>query len=85
MLNLMLMRLIVKMTRGCSGEIDSGFCVSIIWETLLKAYPKWVSPCRQNTEDIFMFFILLFIFFKETAVFFVKLELNYTVRCFGGF
>lgn len=44
MLNLTLMHLIVKIKRRCSGETSNGFSVSIIWETFLKAHPKYVFP-----------------------------------------
>lgn len=71
MLNLTLMHLIVKIKRRCSGETSNGFYVSIIWETF----------CCQNTEERDFSYE---IFLKEIAVFFLKLWLNHTVRCFHG-
>lgn len=50
MLSRMLMCLIVKMKRGCSGGISSVFYVSIIWEPFRKLTQSGFFLQCQNTE-----------------------------------
>lgn len=79
MLNPMLMRLIVKVKRGCSGGISNVFYVSIIWEPFWKLTQSGLFLHWQNTEKKGIFF-----FFAGNQVDFVKLWLNHMVGCFVG-
>lgn len=54
--------------------------VRVIWETLLETHPKWVFPAPSKYRRDF--YLKHFFFWKETIVFFVKLQLNYTVEMF---